>query len=143
MKKDEAGISLIEVLISMTIFAIFTLGIVYIFLGSASRVTEDSQISDLQMAGSSVLSLLVASQSPQNWNGAVFNANGASGVPAGESTLDAGTLDDVQKELASASNAAEINLSVVPDNGVTCPCSVSERYSWKGGKWATLSAIRY
>lgn len=143
MKSKEAGISLIEVIISTAIFAIFILGVIYIFVGSAARVTEDNQLSNLHTAGISIFSLLAVSQNPQNWNGAQFTSTGITGVPASDSSLDADNLSGIQRDMSLAANGANITLTVSPQNGSTCPCSVSEAYHWKGSTWATIGIVRY
>lgn len=143
MRSEESGISLIEVMISMAIFAIFVLGIIYILIGSAARVTEDDQLSDLHTAGVSILSLLAVSQNPQNWNAAQFTSSGASGIPASDASLDTDNLSGIQRDLSLAANGSSITLTVTPENGAICPCSVSEAYHWKGGSWITLGKISY
>jgi len=139
IRQGESGFSLVEVMVSLAIFAIFSVAALYIFTRNAAVVVENSQLANLYRACDSIGSLLDASADAVDWNGATFTASTVSGVPSGDSSLDSASLAGIQGDLGSAGSGASIGLAVVPDNGTTCPCTATATLQWGSNNSQTVT----
>ncbi len=142
-ENKEQGVSLVEVMVSMAIFSIFAVMALYIFTNNGAQIIKNRQIEDLYVANNSIEALLAASPDAINWNGASFTSATTSGVPSADASMDADSLSNIQYLLGMAGNDASISLSVIPDQGSSCPCAVTSTIAWSGNSQSTMWQVGY
>ncbi len=131
----QTGLTLIEAMAALAIFAIGSLGILSLFLGSFSMSAQNQNLtSGYEIAQSAV---------------GVLRANGAQAL-----TLDGATVSATQasnsllKPVSQVMSAygmppkAQVTFAVTPLNGTTtCPCSATVSVTWGNGQTYTTQTI--
>lgn len=140
---DAHGFGLIEVMISLLLFTIFSVLVIYVLSNSGVQTITNSQITRIQHAGFSLVNALDTAADAQDWNGATLSGTGETGIPSADATQYAQTLSNIENDLSLSGENSRIQLSVVPNVGTTCPCQVQETFQWEGISWVHTLQIRY
>jgi len=134
----EAGLTLIEAMVALAIFAIGSLGILSLFLGSFAMSDQNQNLtSGYEIAQSAVGVLRANGANALNLSGATVSATQASN-----------TLLDPVSQVMSAYGMppqAQVSLTVTPLNGASqCPCSATVSVSWSNVQsYSTQTVVGY
>lgn len=121
---SENGLSMIEAMISLVIFALGSLGILAIYMNTFSLASDNQNLTSGYQIAQSAMATLRA-------NGAIANQfNGATISDTQASSATLSPVSAAMSEYGMPPNAI-VHLSVVPLNGAdTCPCSATVSVSW-------------
>ena len=132
----ESGLTLIEAMVALVIFAIGSLGILSLFLGNFAMSAQNQNLtSGYEIAQSAIGVLRANGAQAMSLNGATVNAN-----QAGNSLLD-----PVSQAMSAYGMPpqGQVSLTVTPLNGAgQCPCSAAVSVIWGNGQsYATQTTV--
>ena len=138
MKSTENGLTLIEAMVALAVFAIGSLGILSIYLGTFSSAQQNQDLTSGYEIAQSAMGILRA-------NGAnALSLNGATATPT---QVSSSLLSPVSQVMSAYGMPAQtqVSLSVNSLNGNgQCPCSAAVTVSWAGGHvYSTQSIVGY
>jgi type IV pilus assembly protein PilV len=127
IRSSERGFSLIEAMVALAIFAIGSLGILSLFLGSFSSSAENQNLTSGYEIAQSAIGVLRANGSN------ALAMNGATVTPSGASNVALAPVASVMSAYGMAPQA-QVSLTVSSLLGSQqCPCSATVSVSWGGG----------
>ncbi|MGK9452737.1 type IV pilus modification PilV family protein [Acidithiobacillus caldus] len=138
MKNLESGLTLIEAMVALAVFAIGSLGILSIYLGMFSSAQQNQDLTSAYEIAQSAMGVLRA-------NGAnALNLNGATITPSNASNS---ILDPVSQVMSAygmpAHSQVSLTLSSLDSNG-QCPCSATVSVRWaRDNQYSTQSIVGY
>ncbi|MEY2342044.1 prepilin-type N-terminal cleavage/methylation domain-containing protein [Acidithiobacillus sp. IBUN Pt1247-S3] len=138
MKNREKGLTLIEAMVALAVFAIGSLGILSIYLGTFSSAQQNQNLTSGYEIAQSAMGVLRA-------NGA--NALSLNGASITQSSASNTLLDPVSQAMSAygmpTQSQVSLTLSSLNGNGL-CPCSATVSVSWAGGnQYSTQSIVGY
>ena len=132
---SEAGLTLIEAMAALAIFAIGSLGILSLFLGSFAMSAQNQNLtSGYEIAQSAVGVLRANGAQAMSLSGATVSANQASNS----------LLDPVSQVMSAYGMPpqSQVSLTVAPLNSAAqCPCSATVSVSWGNGQSYTTQTV--
>lgn len=137
-ENTEAGLTLIEAMVSLAIFAIGALGILSIYLSSFSLTAQNQNLtSGYEIAQSAVGVLRANGATAMNLDGATATATSASSP----------LLSPVYQVMSAYAMPPQslVSLTVTPLNGAAqCPCVATVSVSWGNGQgYSTQTVVGY
>ncbi|WP_308389907.1 prepilin-type N-terminal cleavage/methylation domain-containing protein [Acidithiobacillus sp. AMEEHan] len=133
----QLGLTLIEAMVALAIFAIGSLGIIGLFLNSFSMSAQNQNLtSGFEIAQSAV---------------GVLRANGSDALNLNGDTVTASTTSPLLAPIASVMSAygmppqATVTFAVTPMSGASqCPCNATVTVSWgNGASYQTQTIVGY
>ncbi len=125
--RHQQGLSLIEAMVALAVFAVGALGILGLFLGSFSMSAQNQNLTSGFEIAQSAVGVLRA-----NSNNAV-SLNGATVTPAQASNPLLNPVSQVMSAYGMPPQAAvSFAVSSLNNNG-SCPCSATVRVTWNNG----------
>ena len=135
----ETGLTLIEAMVALAVFAIGSLGILSIYLSTFSTAAQNQNLtSGYQIAQSAVAVLRANGSNALSLNGSIVTATPPSSallLPVSQSMSAYGM---------PPSSQVELTVSSLNGNGL-CPCSATVSVSWEGGQnvYSTQTVVGY
>ncbi|MBU2761224.1 type IV pilus modification PilV family protein [Acidithiobacillus sulfurivorans] len=132
----QAGLTLIEAMAALAIFAIGSLGILSIFLSSFAMTNQNQNLTSGYEIAQSAMGVLRA-------NGAqALSLNGAT-VNASQNSNNTTLLNPVSAVMSAYGMPAQsqVTLAVTSLNGNGCPCTATVTVTWGGAQTYTTQSI--
>lgn len=128
--RDESGMSLIEVMLSLLIFVIMGLGVAFILQSDgAITINNEHKMYAMDIANSVLSDIRANSSVSRNYSGVSVSAAGVSGASSSMVTSSLSDSVVMMKYLPGGL----IRISVTPMSGGTCPCAGTISTSWSTG----------
>lgn len=135
---DQSGLTLIEAMVALAIFAIGSLGILSLFLGSFSMSAQNQNLtSGYEIAQSAVGVLRANGANALSYNGITVSATNP---PSSTSALY--PVAQVMSAYGMPPNAkVAFTVSSLNNGTTTCPCSATVSVTWGNGQTYTTQTI--